>query len=96
VDDGKAFIIIVLLAFSAFFSGSETALFSLSRIYLKKLENTGGSSARRILNLLKRPRQLLITLLLGNTFVNMAISSFGALIAIQVSRYYGINTSLAI
>ena len=96
MDDGKAFIIIVLLAFSAFFSGSETALFSLSRIYLKKLENTGGSSARRILNLLKRPRQLLITLLLGNTFVNMAISSFGALIAIQVSRYYGINTSLAI
>jgi len=96
VDDGKAFIIIVLLAFSAFFSGSETALFSLSRIYLKKLENTGGSSARRILNLLKRPRQLLITLLLGNTFVNMAISSFGALIAIQVSRYYGINPSLAI
>ncbi len=96
MDDGKAFIIIVLLAFSAFFSGSETALFSLSRIYLKKLENSGGSSARRILNLLKRPRQLLITLLLGNTFVNMAISSFGALIAIQVSRYYGINTSLAI
>ncbi|GAB1365585.1 hemolysin family protein [Candidatus Cloacimonadaceae bacterium] len=96
MDDGKAFIIIVLLAFSAFFSGSETALFSLSRIYLKKLENTDGSSARRILNLLKRPRQLLITLLLGNTFVNMAISSFGALVAIQVSRYYGINTSLAI
>lgn len=96
MDDGKAFIIIVLLAFSAFFSGSETALFSLSRIYLKKLENSGGSSARRILNLLKRPRQLLITLLLGNTFVNMAISSFGALIAIQISKIYGISTSLAI
>lgn len=96
MDDGKAFIIIVLLAFSAFFSGSETALFSLSKIYLKKLENSSGSSARRILNLLKRPRQLLITLLLGNTFVNMAISSFGALIAIQISKIYGISTSLAI
>jgi CBS domain containing-hemolysin-like protein len=96
VDDGKAFIILVLLALSAFFSGSETALFSLSRIYLKKLENAEGSSAKRILNLLKKPRQLLITLLLGNTFVNMAISSFGALIAIRLSRTYGISTSAAI
>lgn len=96
MDDGKAFIILVLLALSAFFSGSETALFSLSRIYLKKLENAEGSSAKRILNLLKKPRQLLITLLLGNTFVNMAISSFGALIAIRLSRTYGISTSAAI
>jgi len=96
VDDGKAFIILVLLALSAFFSGSETALFSLSRIYLKKLENAEGSSAKRILNLLKKPRQLLITLLLGNTFVNMAISSFGALIAIQISKNHGISTSAAI
>jgi len=93
VDDGKAAIIIVLFALSAFFSGSETALFSLSRIYLKKLENDGGSGAKRILYLLKRPRQLLITLLLGNTFVNMAISSFGTLLAIQFSKTYGYNTS---
>jgi len=93
VDDGKAAIIIVLFALSAFFSGSETALFSLSRIYLKKLENDGGSGAKRILYLLKRPRQLLISLLLGNTFVNMAISSFGTLLAIQFSKTYGYNTS---
>ncbi len=96
MDDGKAFIILVLLALSAFFSGSETALFSLSRIYLKKLENADGSSAKRILSLLKKPRQLLITLLLGNTFVNLAISSFGALIALHIAREKGISTSWAI
>jgi CBS domain containing-hemolysin-like protein len=84
VDGGKAFIIVFLFALSAFFSSSETALFSLSRIYLKKLENSEGSSAKRILKLLKRPRHLLITLLLGNTFVNIAISSFGTLLALDL------------
>ncbi len=86
MDDGKAFIIIVLFALSAFFSASETALFSLSRVYLKKLENSNGSNARRILKLLKKPRHLLITMLLGNTFVNMAISSFGALLALKIAH----------
>lgn len=93
MDDGKAFIIIVLFALSAFFSGSETALFSLSRVYLKRLENSSKSSAKRILKLLGKPRQLLITLLLGNTFVNLAISSFGTLLALQIGSKYGYTVS---
>jgi len=93
VDDGKAFIIIVLFALSAFFSGSETALFSLSRVYLKRLENSKSKSAKRILKLLKKPRELLITLLLGNTFVNLAISSFGTLLALQIGRKYSYTES---
>lgn len=96
MDDGKAFIIIVLFALSAFFSASETALFSLSRIYLKKLENSNDSSAKRILKLLKRPRHLLITLLLGNTFVNIAISSFGALWALAIANNNGYSQSSVI
>ncbi|HQJ95872.1 MAG TPA: hemolysin family protein, partial [Candidatus Cloacimonas sp.] len=90
---GKAFIIIVLFALSAFFSGSETALFSLSRVYLKRLENSKSKSAKRILKLLKKPRELLITLLLGNTFVNLAISSFGTLLALQIGRKYSYTES---
>ncbi|MGB4260521.1 MAG: CNNM domain-containing protein, partial [Candidatus Cloacimonas acidaminovorans] len=93
MDDGKAFIIIVLFALSAFFSGSETALFSLSRIQLKRLENNDKSSAKRIIKLLSKPRQLLITLLLGNTFVNLAISSFGTLLALQIGTKYGYTES---
>lgn len=96
MDDGKAFIIIILFALSAFFSSSETALFSLSRIYLRKLENSEGRSAKRILKLLKKPRHLLISLLLGNTFVNMAISSFGALLALHIANKYNYTTSSVI
>ncbi len=96
MDDGKAFIIIALLALSAFFSSSETALFSLSRIYLKKLENSNKASAKRVLFLLKKPRQLLITLLLGNTFVNMGISSFATLLALQMFQNTGISKSVVV
>jgi len=96
VDDGKPLFIIVLFLLSAFFSGSETALFSLSRIQLKKLENADNPSAKRVLKLLKKPRKLLITLLLGNTFVNMAISSIGTLLAIEYAGISGMNVSLAV
>lgn len=96
MDDGKPLFIIVLFLLSAFFSGSETALFSLSRIQLKKLENADNPSAKRVLKLLKKPRKLLITLLLGNTFVNMAISSIGTLLAIEYAGISGMNVSLAV
>jgi len=86
VDDGSAFLLIGLLLLSAFFSGSETAFFSLSRFYLKKMEGFGTPGAKRTLALLKRPRRLLITLLLGNTFVNMAISSLATLFVIELDK----------
>ncbi|MFO8145693.1 MAG: hemolysin family protein [Candidatus Syntrophosphaera sp.] len=94
MEDGSAFLLILLLLIlSAFFSGSETAFFSLSRIYLKKLEKKNTASARRILNLLRNPRRLLITILLGNTFANIAVSSLAALLAIQMARNLDISAS---
>lgn len=96
MDDASAYIIIPLILLSAYFSGSETAFFSLPRIYLKKIENSGTAGSRRILYLLKRPRRLLITLLLGNTFVNMAISSFATLLAIGIAEQHGWTISSAV
>ncbi|HQF67535.1 MAG TPA: hemolysin family protein [Candidatus Cloacimonadota bacterium] len=93
MDDGSAFILIILLLLSAFFSGSETAFFSLSRIYLKKLENKNTAQSRRILSLLGKPRQLLVTILFGNTFVNMGISSLATLIAIGIADRNNWNLS---
>ncbi len=95
MDDGPILplilVIFVLLLLSAFFSGSETAFFSLPRIYLKKLENSKSSSAKRILNMLRQPRRLLITILLGNTFVNIGISSLGALFALRIAKQFNMN-----
>ena len=88
MDDGKSLYIIALILLSAFFSGSETALFSLSRIQLKKLENSNTDGAKRIIKLLRKPRRLLITLLLGNTFVNMALSSLATLLALDFAALH--------
>ncbi|HNT53017.1 MAG TPA: DUF21 domain-containing protein, partial [Candidatus Syntrophosphaera sp.] len=96
VDDNPAYLLIVLFLLSAFFSGSETAFFSLPRIYLKKLENSGNRSSKRILRLLLQPRRLLITILLGNTFVNMAISSLAALVALRIAETHGWQASSAL
>ncbi|MCB5270211.1 MAG: hemolysin family protein [Candidatus Cloacimonetes bacterium] len=94
--DTKSLYLVLFIILSAFFSGSETAMFSLSRVYLKKLENSGGKSGKRVLKLLLRPKRLLVTLLLGNTFVNMAISSFSTLIAYNLAMDKGWDLSLTI
>ncbi|MGC8765301.1 MAG: hemolysin family protein [Brevinematia bacterium] len=65
--------IILFFLLSAFFSSSETALFSLDEIKIKKIKDR--KEARTIKNLLKKPSILLITILLGNTIANILISS---------------------
>jgi putative hemolysin len=61
-----------LLASSAFFSASETALFSLRRAELSTFAERGGRTDKRIVRALDRPGHTLTTILLGNTLVNVA------------------------
>jgi len=83
--------LILLLAASAFFSASETALFSLSKLQLKKLENSNKKIDKRILQLLSQPRMLLITILLANTLVNITFSSFAAVYSLYLNQKLNIN-----
>ena len=57
---------------SAFFSGSETALFAANRLKLRHLKEEGSSGAGVALRLLEQPARLLSTLLIGNTVANVA------------------------
>jgi len=63
---------ILLLAASAFFSGSETALFSLSRLDLQQLRQERNKRFDTLQVLLERPRQLIISILCGNEIINIA------------------------
>ncbi|ODB93300.1 hypothetical protein A3194_00975 [Candidatus Thiodiazotropha endoloripes] len=63
---------VVLLGFSAVFSGSETALFSLSRIDLQKLRHSRDKHSENIHAMLDEPRRLIISILCGNELVNIA------------------------
>jgi gliding motility-associated protein GldE len=71
---------------SAFFSGSESAYFSLSPADVRKLREEMGKSgsARRVISLLAKPRRLLMSILVGNTLVNVAASTVAALFTRQV------------
>ena len=78
--------IAVLLVFSALFSGSETALFSLTAGKREELKNTRPNAARRVDGLLSDPGRLLGTLLLGNLIVNTAASSVFTLMLLVLAR----------
>jgi len=86
-------LLIFFLSLSAFFSSSETALFSLSKMYRKKLEKEKKLTKKAISRLLERPKTTLITILLGNTVVNVIFASLATLIALEIP---GISHSLAI
>ncbi|MDO9578231.1 MAG: hemolysin family protein [Candidatus Cloacimonadales bacterium] len=89
MDDSFSFLAIIgFLMLSAFFSGSETAFFSLSKVQQKKFEKGKSKSEKRIHKLLKNPRELLIIILLGNTIVNVAAASTSTLIAISIAEKY--------
>lgn len=68
-------LLVVLIFMSGFFSGSETALFSLQAIDKERLREEGDSSGRRVLELLKHPRRTLASVLIGNEFVNISLST---------------------
>ncbi|MGC9337622.1 MAG: hemolysin family protein [Candidatus Cloacimonadia bacterium] len=83
---GTIVLIIVFIIFSAFSSGSETAFFSLSKAYRKKLERSNAIHQKYAARLLKHPQQLMITLILGNDSANVAISALSAGLALQISQ----------
>lgn len=67
-------LLVVLLVLSAFFSGSETALFSLTAGERARLEAGGGPAGRHVARLLRRGHELLSALLVGNLLVNTGAS----------------------
>lgn len=90
----KLFIILILLLGSAFFSGSEVALFSLDKKKLDSNFNRSGIIYRYLINLISYPRRLLVTILIGNTIVNVAASIVAVSIAIDLSNLFNISLDL--
>ena len=76
---------VFLLLGSAFFSSSETALFSLSRLDLQHLRRERNRHSETLHALLDQPRRLIISILSGNELVNIAASA--NMVAILVNLY---------
>ena len=76
----------ICIAFSAYFSASETAFSSLNRARMKAMAEQGDKRAERALALAEQYDRLLSTLLIGNNIVNIAAASIGTVMFV---RYYG-------
>ncbi len=67
-------LLLILLALSASFSGTETAFFSLGAADLARLGQGRGKAGQRVVALVGRGHDLLSALLIGNLLVNIAAS----------------------
>ncbi|RPH51812.1 MAG: HlyC/CorC family transporter [Desulfobacteraceae bacterium] len=89
-------IILLFLVFSGFFSGSETALFSLSSIQRERIKRAGTKKSLLIGKLLSRPRKLIVTILIGNDMVNIAASVIAASLFVSFNKEHGEWIAMAV
>ncbi|MFZ5571802.1 MAG: hemolysin family protein [Thermodesulfobacteriota bacterium] len=80
----QTFLLIACLVFSAFFSATETAFVSLSKIRIQHLIEQERRGIKRVQSLKENPKRLIITILIGNNLVNIAASSIATSVAISI------------
>ncbi len=85
----------ILLALSAFFSGSETALFSLTRAQAKRMSE-GTRLERAVHELLQQPQRLLSSILVGNMLVNVMLASVIGSLSGRLLAGRGIGAAIGI
>ncbi|MDH4211416.1 MAG: hemolysin family protein [candidate division WOR-3 bacterium] len=88
-------LICIFLCCSAFFSGMEAAIFSISRFRLKTLLFEDRKGARSLERIKKNPGKTLATILLANLLVNVGASSVGAVILLQTIQRYHFDTTVS-
>ncbi|WP_346916164.1 hemolysin family protein [Clostridium sp.] len=88
--------LIILIMLSSFFSASETALMSISKIRVRHMAEENIKGANRVKELVDNPSSLLASILVGNNVVNIASSSLATVLAINLigSRGVAISTIL--
>jgi len=92
----NVFVLLALLFFSAFFSGSEVALFSLSKSELLRLSSSSRKLEKTIAALMVEPRKILVTILIGNLLANLLLPAFTTRILLEVFPRYGHFMAIAI
>lgn len=90
---GSFILLFILILLSAFFSASETALFTISKTKARYLAKDGRRCTQLILKLKEKPHKLLATILIGNNLVNIGASSLATVITIRHFAHYGEGTS---
>ncbi len=96
MDIGSVIALIILIMFSAFFSGSEIAYASANKMRLKKASESGNKYAKVALYIYEHFDDALSTVLVGNNLVNIGAASISAVIAIGLMGESGAAVSTVI
>ncbi|MBQ1183160.1 MAG: DUF21 domain-containing protein, partial [Clostridia bacterium] len=91
----KLLLLVILLAFSAFFSASETAYTSLNKIRLKMMADDGNRRAMRAYLLTENYDKFLSTVLIGNNIVNIASTSIATVLFIDLLRNESLGSTVS-
>ncbi|MDZ7665224.1 MAG: hemolysin family protein [Desulfotignum sp.] len=89
-------LLVICLLLSGFFSSSETALFSISKIKAFHVAKDGSRTGQLIVKMKQDPHTLLTTILIGNNLVNIGGSALATSLAISYfqSNAVGIATGV--
>ena len=87
---------LILMVFSALFSSSETVFFAIGPLGLRRLSQRKPEAGKRVHSIISQPTQLLSTVLIGNTIVNVAIAAVGFALAEHYFPGYGERISIPV
>lgn len=83
-------LLVVLLILSGVFSASETALMSINKIKLRKMEEDGVKGVDTLIKITENPSKLLSTILVANNVVNIGASSIATALFVKSLNSYGV------
>ena len=95
-DAASIGILVLLMALSAFFSGSETALVSCNRIRIRTMAEDGDKRAATLLGVLDQQSKMISAILIMNNVVNLSASALTTVLTIRFfgNTYVGIGTGV--
>ncbi len=93
---GQVVAMLILLTGSAFFSGSETALFNLTRRQIRQITGSTRRVHRLIVRLLSRSGHLLTCLLLANITVNVLFFAVSSVLTLRVKTQWGMTAAAGV
>ncbi|CCQ91329.1 conserved membrane hypothetical protein [Nitrospina gracilis 3/211] len=92
----RSVILITLLGLSGFFAACEAAFFSLNTAQVASLKDQHGRTGTLVSDLLQTPRELLITIYIGNELVNIGVSALATSIALTIFGDVGVAIAIGI
>ena len=93
---GQIILLCALIILSGFFSGAETALFTIGKVKARHLAKQGSRVNRLIKRMKDDPHRLLSTILIGNNLVNVGASALATSLTIQLVSNHAVGITTGI